>query len=117
MNVVASLAQPVTAISARRADRASDAPGNERGWKASLVGEQELEALGRDRVAHGNTATVAAMKLDPLDQTGVREALEATLGRGRCTPCVEAPVDLAGEHMPQRGDEGEHFKVERIQFH
>jgi hypothetical protein len=51
------------------------------------------------------------MELEALDKTGVRETLEAALGRGWRTPRVYPAMNLTTEDVAQKGNQAQHLEV------
>src|SRR5580704_11999741 len=77
---------------------------------------QHLQALGGDRVAHGHATAIPAMKLEALHQSGIREALEATLGGRRRAPRVDPSMNLTTQDVPQTGDQAQYLEVGGVRF-
>jgi hypothetical protein len=109
VNIAASLFEPARAVRPRPrgARRAGALP-----VRIELAGRPEvLAALGGDHVAHGNSAAVASMELEALDEPRIRKSLQSPLRRRDRPPAVEPPVDLGREEMAEAGDQGEDLDV------
>ena len=75
---------------------------------------EQLRSRRADDVAHRYAAAVAAVELEALDETRVEQALQTSLRRRSGPLRVEAAMQLAAEHVAERGEQREHLDVERV---
>src|SRR5271154_2592879 len=75
---------------------------------------QQLEARSGDRVTHRHTSPVTAMELEATHESGIRQALQATLRRRGRPAGIEPAVDLAAQHVTHARHEREDLQVQRL---